>query len=151
MNKAELLWLYYDYHTETFDQALPHVPDRYDKGAVMVRGPWQVLSNRYAGNLRRRVFDMAKFFQIPEEVWEYERKARMQFNTQYQLDKYNWVMEHTPEAYDFLNAYYKFEQEIAEHNYNHIQQHLKELDNRIFGGLGVSKKLLEGDKADESE
>ncbi|WP_350253628.1 hypothetical protein [Bacillus halotolerans] len=59
---ADLLWLWYDYHTEVFDRSLPStIPSPNDKTAVIpTRFPYTIWSYENAQKLKNEIYWIAK-------------------------------------------------------------------------------------------
>lgn len=107
LNKVELLWLWYDYHTEKYDQQLSNIPSPNDEGAVIVIGENRHLSEKHARSLHREIHDVAKFYEVPVELMASEKKYRLKETTRYRMEKYEYITREMPQAYSFLDDYYK--------------------------------------------
>lgn len=67
--KAELLWLWYDYQTEIYDQGLwSTYPSPHDETMVLHRLPEaRKLSSQNAYKIRNMMMDIAKHYSVPDE------------------------------------------------------------------------------------
>jgi hypothetical protein len=110
INKVELLWLWYDYHTEKYDQQFSDIPCPHDEGAVMLIGKQRYLSNSYAMRLHKEIHSIAKFYKITVELMSYEKRFRLQETTKSRMEKYEWIMENLPHEYMFIEDYHKQEE-----------------------------------------
>lgn len=105
MNKAELLWLWYDYHTEMYDQSLPSFPSRHDEGSVIVREDYRHFSNRNAIKMRTLISHIAKLYNISEDEMEAEKRYRNGSNTKRRLENYEWLKNNKPKEFTFIEDY----------------------------------------------
>ncbi|MCY7767992.1 hypothetical protein [Bacillus inaquosorum] len=68
-NTADMLWLWYDYHTEIFDRSLPYtVAATHDKTAVIpTRFPYTIWSYNNAQKLLKDIYWIAKAHEVSAE------------------------------------------------------------------------------------
>lgn len=107
MNKAELLWLYYDYHTEKFDQQLPNVSSPNDEGGVIPTGDYRYVSDKHAMSMKQAINEVAEAYRIPKEKVEEEKRYRMRETTKRRLERYEWITENRPEEFQFITDYFE--------------------------------------------
>lgn len=69
-DKAQLLWLWYDYHTEIYDRSLwGTAPSRHDETMVVFRSyESQSLASKNAAEIRRKIYNIAKYYNISNET-----------------------------------------------------------------------------------
>lgn len=105
MDEVEILWLWYDYETEMFDQMLPHTPSERDKGSVIVNTKWQHVSGRHAEKLKTVIFAIARRHSINDEDMMREKLRRTQQTTLHRMETHQWVIANTPEKLTFIIDY----------------------------------------------
>lgn len=69
-NKAQLLWLWYDYYTETYDRSLwGTVPSKHDETMVVFKScEARCLANKNAERVRKEIYAVAEQCNINNEV-----------------------------------------------------------------------------------
>jgi len=69
-DKAQLLWLWYDYYTEMYDRTLwSQRPSPYDETMVILDShEARSLSNRNAGELRKKIAEIARYYEIDNDT-----------------------------------------------------------------------------------
>lgn len=106
--KAELLWLWHDYRTEMYDLGLSGSnPIWREDGSVRLTGETSILSIRYAGQMKRYMDDMARFYQIPKEVMKREKELRLRETTQRRMERYESLKDDEPQNFDFIHEYFE--------------------------------------------
>lgn len=89
--KAELLWLWYDYHTEIYDRSLPSCtyPFKGDPTMSMATNPDdRALSGRYSASVKEQLRIVANYYKIPDLSVQRARNnnERMNARMQHRLD-----------------------------------------------------------------
>lgn len=105
MNKVELLWLWYDYHTERFDQFLGGIPSPNDEGSIIVVGHHRGLSNKHAHSLQKQIYAIADYYGIAKEAMSEERRYRNRQTTRRRIELYEWVIKNIPHELNFIDDY----------------------------------------------
>lgn len=85
---AELLWLWYDYYTETYDRRLPNVVSPYDSTSVIPVGESRNASGKNAALIRNDIYWVAKHYGIDNELMQRAKVNRFQKGeaAQYRID-----------------------------------------------------------------
>ncbi|MEK4025429.1 hypothetical protein [Sporosarcina sp. FSL W7-1283] len=104
--KAQLLWLWYDYHTEIFDRSLWSAkPSRNDESMVVLASSLaHAESNRNAMKIRNDMYEIAKSYNISHDVMHkaktdnYRNSCKMKVRMDtylklYDLGKLNFINE----------------------------------------------------------
>lgn len=84
--KAELLWLWYDYHTEVYDRGLwSQRPSKYDETMVMLEShDARRLSNQNAIKLKQYIYEVAKKFNISDRIMQDSKNDNYRYATKIQ-------------------------------------------------------------------
>jgi len=102
---AQMLWLWYDYHTEKYDRTLPHTPVGRWGEALVIGEEFVKLSNGYARNLYLKMKKVSFIFGIEEE---FMFKAKMSdfraVHVDKMFDQYREMIEHESDLFERLKA-----------------------------------------------
>lgn len=105
MNKAELLWLWYDYRTETFDRSLPCLPEPHPDGAAAVVPAFRIESEHYARKVHSLIQAISIYHKVRDWEMQIEKTNGLREKISTRLERYEWIITNEPHLFAFITEY----------------------------------------------
>lgn len=135
MENLELLWLWFDYHTEKFDQQFPNQPSPFDDGScVLIYPEHKHYSSQNARALQDHILSISRHYGFSDEDFWKEKNNfnKRKKSTRENMKEYEWLSEHRPYKFAFIDAYNKEQVEKQEYQLQLLKKQLEEQPQRLY-------------------